>query len=120
MFDEDDGGAISAEELGKAMRSLGVNPTPDEIEAMIKEVDVDNTGEIDFDEFVQLMKNEKEKALKAEEERKKKENEKNKKKKRSEMTPEERKDAEMRAIFDMFDEDHGGSISGEELGNAMR
>jgi len=37
------------------MRALGQNPTDVEIEEMIKEVDKDGNGEIDFDEFKVLM-----------------------------------------------------------------
>ncbi len=37
------------------MRSIGQNPTEDEIQKMINEVDSDNDGEVDFKEFMQLM-----------------------------------------------------------------
>ena len=37
------------------MRTLGQNPTEAELNDMIKEVDIDGNGEIDFDEFVGLM-----------------------------------------------------------------
>ena len=41
-------GVITAEELGTVMRSLGQNPTDEELHDMISEVDIDNTGSIDF------------------------------------------------------------------------
>ena len=41
-------GVITAEELGTVMRSLGQNPTDEELRDMISEVDIDNTGSIDF------------------------------------------------------------------------
>ena len=37
------------------MRTLGQNPTESEIEVMIKEVDEDGNGEINFQEFCGLM-----------------------------------------------------------------
>ena len=55
MFDKDGDGTINTTELGTVMRALGQNPTEQEIEQMIEEVDVDGNGEIDFDEFCNLM-----------------------------------------------------------------
>ena len=55
MFDEDGNSTISAEELGQVMRSLGQNPSDTELRDMIKEVDVDLSGTIDFEEFKALM-----------------------------------------------------------------
>ncbi len=37
------------------MRSLGQNPTEVELKDMIREVDVDRNGTIDFSEFLNLM-----------------------------------------------------------------
>ncbi|MGI2908434.1 EF-hand domain-containing protein [Tolypothrix sp. VBCCA 56010] len=55
MFDEDGNSTISAEELGQVMRSLGQNPSDTELRDMIKEVDVDLSGAINFEEFKALM-----------------------------------------------------------------
>lgn len=41
-------GDITAKELGEVMRSLGQNPTDEELNDMINELDVDHTGSIDF------------------------------------------------------------------------
>ncbi|VDP20611.1 unnamed protein product [Soboliphyme baturini] len=56
MFDKDSNGTINTRELGVAMRTLGLNPTEDEILNIINEFDVDGNGKIDFAEFCQMMK----------------------------------------------------------------
>lgn len=48
-------GFITSEELGTVMTSLGKNFTDSELQAMIKEVDADGNGAIDFHEFLNLM-----------------------------------------------------------------
>ncbi|KHJ48692.1 EF hand [Trichuris suis] len=56
MFDKDKNGTISTKELGVAMRSLGQNPTEQELIEMINEVDIDGNGQIEFPEFCLMMK----------------------------------------------------------------
>ena len=41
MFDKDGDGTISTKELGVVMRSLGQNPTEQELQEIINEVDID-------------------------------------------------------------------------------
>ena len=55
LVDKDGGGTISKEELGELMETLGIDATPEEIDLMIAEIDEDNNGVIDFDEFVAVM-----------------------------------------------------------------
>ena len=55
VLDVDGNGAISTEELGEVMRSLGQNPTEAGLRDLIKEIDVDLSGTIDFEEFKTLM-----------------------------------------------------------------
>eukprot|EP00294_Goniomonas_avonlea_P014689 CAMPEP_0114554940 /NCGR_PEP_ID=MMETSP0114-20121206/8479_1 /TAXON_ID=31324 /ORGANISM="Goniomonas sp, Strain m" /LENGTH=161 /DNA_ID=CAMNT_0001740023 /DNA_START=88 /DNA_END=573 /DNA_ORIENTATION=+ len=55
LFDTDGSGAIDAKELLAAVRSLGVSLTPSQVQGMIKEYDKDMTGEIDFNEFKEMM-----------------------------------------------------------------
>uniref|UniRef100_H3BH85 Troponin C, skeletal muscle n=1 Tax=Latimeria chalumnae TaxID=7897 RepID=H3BH85_LATCH len=55
MFDADGGGDISTKELGTVMKILGQNPSREELDAIIEEVDEDGSGTIDFEEFLVMM-----------------------------------------------------------------
>lgn len=55
LFDLDGGGTISAGELATVLNALGQSPTQQEILDMVTAVDSDNSGELDFQEFVMLM-----------------------------------------------------------------
>lgn len=54
-FDKDNSGCITTKELGTLMKSLGENPTENEIQRIINTVDIDGNGVMDFKEFVNLM-----------------------------------------------------------------
>ncbi|ORY44836.1 EF-hand [Rhizoclosmatium globosum] len=46
LVDVDHGGTISTDELGVLMNTLGLHPSQMELEAMVKELDSENTGEM--------------------------------------------------------------------------
>uniref|UniRef100_A0A0M3I3M0 Calmodulin n=1 Tax=Ascaris lumbricoides TaxID=6252 RepID=A0A0M3I3M0_ASCLU len=56
MFDTDGSGAIGNNELKQAMMSIGLNANDQEIDNLMREVDEDGNGEIDFAEFCACMK----------------------------------------------------------------
>ena len=49
VFDKNKDGMISRQELKTIMRSLGQNPTEDDIEEMLLNVDRDKDGQISYD-----------------------------------------------------------------------
>jgi len=93
LFDKDRGGDISIDELGDVMRSLGQRPTEEELRDIINEVDRDNTGTIDFNEFLTLM---------------------------APRDAHHDMDAELRQAFEVFDKDKTGSIDAKELRQVMK
>mmetsp|Transcript_25911 Transcript_25911/g.55467 ORF Transcript_25911/g.55467 Transcript_25911/m.55467 type:complete len:150 (+) Transcript_25911:137-586(+) len=88
LFDKDGDGTIDSEELGTVLRSLGNQPTEEEVEDMIREADKDGNGIIDFAEFIEMMPLQE----------------------RDDNAEEEMMDA-----FRVFDADGSGSITAEEL-----
>ena len=75
------------------LRSLGQNPTQDELEDMVREVDEDGNGEVDFEEFLLLMWKKK--------------------------MEEDDGDLDILEAFKVFDKDGNGSISAAELRHVM-
>ncbi|CAF0896940.1 unnamed protein product [Rotaria sordida] len=71
LFDADGSGTIDVKELKVAMRALGFEPKKEEIKKMISDIQKENAGTIDFNDFLQLMsqkmaeKDSKEEILKA-------------------------------------------------------
>lgn len=88
IFDKDGDGSITTKELGTVMRSLGQNPSEEELKNMIEDVDADGSGTIDFKEFLGLMA-----------------------RKMKETDTEE----ELIEAFKVFDKDGNGLISAHEL-----
>ncbi|PXF47369.1 Calmodulin [Gracilariopsis chorda] len=55
VFDKDNSGKISADELRQVMNNLGERLSDAEVEEMIREADTNGDGEIDIAEFVRMM-----------------------------------------------------------------
>mmetsp|Transcript_36188 Transcript_36188/g.55569 ORF Transcript_36188/g.55569 Transcript_36188/m.55569 type:complete len:151 (+) Transcript_36188:121-573(+) len=92
MFDIDGDGTITMQELREVMLSLGLRPTDAELIEMINSVDDNGDNEIDFEEFLILMKS-----------------------RVGEKDPEK----ELKDAFKVFDVNGDGSISRQELKQLM-
>jgi Ca2+-binding EF-hand superfamily protein len=55
MFDKNGDNKISPVELEEVMKYLGLNPSSDECQKMIKVVDKNCNGFVDYDEFISMM-----------------------------------------------------------------
>src|SRR3989338_3689092 len=93
MFDKDGDGTITAEELGLVLRELGQNPSQAQLNEMIKGVDKDGSGSIEFEEFLQMCQ---------------------------QKTDANGEEEELRAAFKVFDRDGNGFISAQELRGVMQ
>ncbi|ETS83025.1 Calmodulin [Pestalotiopsis fici W106-1] len=92
LFDKDKTGDITAAELGEVMRELGLSPSDAELKDMVDEVDVDQNGSIDFNEFLTMMSHK--------------------------VEPSDA-EKELREAFKVFDRDNSGTISAAELRNVL-
>ncbi|KAJ3572725.1 hypothetical protein NP233_g2889 [Leucocoprinus birnbaumii] len=96
-FDIDGNGTLSPQEITYFLQNFGQAPTPAQVDEIMKRVDVDRNGSIDFDEFVNLMAA------------------------RSEVTGSTLdEESDLREAFKMFDKDGNGTINAEELKLTMR
>ncbi|XVE73045.1 hypothetical protein DITRI_Ditri11bG0086500 [Diplodiscus trichospermus] len=87
LIDKDSDGFITMEELTSVIQTLDGNPTKEEVQDMISEVDAEGNGTIDFEDFLNIMA------------RKMKEN----------VTD------ELKEAFKVFDRDQDGFISANEV-----
>ena len=92
LFDKDNSGSISTKELGTVMRNLGQNPSEEELKQMIREVDLNGNGTIDFKEFMCLM---------------------------VKQMKDNNFDEELKEAFKVFDRDQNGFITSHELRHTM-
>jgi len=51
-FDKDSSGIISSKQLRQLLRTLGHNPSDIELRELVNQVDIDENGKIDFNEFI--------------------------------------------------------------------
>mmetsp|Transcript_28431 Transcript_28431/g.40017 ORF Transcript_28431/g.40017 Transcript_28431/m.40017 type:complete len:152 (+) Transcript_28431:71-526(+) len=94
MFDINGDGTIELHELKQVMNKLGQHPSDGELIEMINSVDDNGDNEIDFNEFLVLMK--------------------------SRIVGEKDPDKELRDAFGVFDTDGSGSIDRTELKRLMK
>ncbi|KAI9920301.1 hypothetical protein PsorP6_015788 [Peronosclerospora sorghi] len=99
LFDTDGSGTANREDLKTAMQSLGFDAKNQTISQMIKDLDTNSTGSINFEEFLDMMTT-----------------------KMSDMDSRE----EIQQVFNLFDDDQTGKISlrnlkrvAQELGETM-
>merc|ERR1712039_1157743 len=55
LFDTKKQDFLSADDLGEIMRAMGFRPTEEELKDLLKEIDEDGSGSMDFDEFCEMM-----------------------------------------------------------------
>ncbi|KAL5217663.1 hypothetical protein ABZP36_018347 [Zizania latifolia] len=92
LFDKDGDGVITSKELGTVLSSLGQNHTEAELQDMIKDVDADGNGVIDFHEFLNLM---------------------------AHKMPDADSEDALREAFNLIDKDRNGYICADELRHVM-
>lgn len=90
--DSDHDGFIASSELGTVLRSIGENPSDNDVQDMISEIDLNGTGSIEFPAFLAMMA-----------------------RKISDLYAED----EIREAFQFFDRNGNGHISRHELKSIM-
>ena len=101
LFDKKDDGKITTAELGSVMRLLGEDPPEAALEEMIKEMDANRNGTIEFPEFLTIMS-----------------------RKTTDMDKEKDTDRKIREkeiweAFPVFDKDGNGFISAAEMSQVV-
>jgi len=92
LFDIDGSGSISGQELKQVMRRFGQAPSDKDVQEMIDRVDKNGDNEIDFNEFIELMRH---------------------------RIANNDPDFELKLAFEAIDTDNSGTISVEELKGLM-
>ncbi|XP_051199241.1 probable calcium-binding protein CML11 [Lolium perenne] len=94
-FDRNKDGSLTQLELGSLLRSLGLKPSADELDALIQRADVNSNGLVEFSEFVALVAPE-----------------------LIDDRPPYSED-QLRRLFEIFDRDGNGFITAAELAHSM-
>ncbi|KAK4783378.1 hypothetical protein SAY86_007752 [Trapa natans] len=94
-FDRNNDGSLTQLELGSLLRSLGLKPSPDQLESLIRKADLNSNGLIEFSEFVALVE--------------------------PDLVTSKcpYSEDQLRRIFKMFDRDSNGYITAAELAHSM-
>lgn len=98
LFDADGDGTISANEIGKVLRNLGQAPSDTELRDLVHEVDTDGNGDIDYDEFLEMMCTQGD----------------------LESQDQAINDEDLEEAFKIFDKNSDGLISAEEIRKGMK
>ena len=93
LFDKDGNGHIEAKELAAVLTALGQSPSEEDIKKMMKEVDADENGTLEFPEFLKMM---------------------------SSRMNVKNNDEEVKEAFKVFDLDGTGYVTATTLGKAMK
>ena len=93
VFDKDGDGTIAFEELGTVMRSLGKPQTERNLKEIFKNVDVNNDGKINFEEFLAMVRPKMDKA---------------------------NRPTSIKEVFRLVDKNSDGLISAEELKHVVK
>merc|ERR1712156_285363 len=93
LFDTDKDGTINLKELTNIMKSLGRDPSEEEIKDMINNIDLDGNQVVDFNEFLLMM---------------------------GHTSTDTDKTAELKQVFAIFDKNGDGYISKSEMKAAMK
>ena len=88
LFDTDNSGAISVNELLAAMKSMGFDVKHGVVYAMVSDLDADGSGEIEFGEFLDVMTQ-----------------------RMNESTSRE----DIQRVFNLFDKDRNGTLEVDDL-----
>ncbi|KAF3335978.1 putative calcium-binding protein CML17 [Carex littledalei] len=94
-YDRNNDGSLTQLELRSLLRSLGLKPTQDQLDALIQQADINSNGLVEFSEFVALVSPE---LL-------------------SNNCP--YSEDQLKQLFEMFDRDGNGYITAAELAHSM-
>ncbi|XP_076906538.1 putative calcium-binding protein CML18 [Bidens hawaiensis] len=94
-FDRNNDGSLTQLELGSLLRSLGLTPSPDQLDALIQKADINSNGLVEFSEFVALVS--------------------------PELVPAKSPytDEQLQQLFKMFDRDGNGYVTAADLAHSM-